>query len=785
MYKLVKSLTIATAGLFSASAHAVDCSSLSSWSASQVYTGGDTVQTSGSAYSANWWTQGNDPVTNSGPSGSGQPWKSLGACDTGGSNQNPVANANGPYSGTVGSNIAFSSAGSSDSDGQIVSYSWNFGDGASSSAASPAHVYTAAGNYTVALTVTDDDGASSTASTSATISGGTSGGCNGLPAYSAGQSYSAGQHVSNVNKEFVCNVAGWCSSSAAWAYEPGVGAHWQDAWSEVGDCSGNAAPSADANGPYSGTAGSAISFSSAGSVDPDGQIVGYSWSFGDGGSATGANPTHTYANPGNYTVTLTVTDNSGASGSGTTTATITSVGGNLDPVANANGPYSGIVGASIAFSSAGSQDADGNIVSYAWSFGDGANSSATNPTHAYASAGNYTVSLTVTDDEGATNTISTTATINTSNPPTGNKKVVGYFTEWGVYGRNYHIKNLVTSGSADKLTHIVYSFGNVQNGECKIGDSYAAYDKYYDAGTSVDGTSDTWDAGALRGNFNQIRKLKAMYPNIKVVWSFGGWTWSGGFGQAAANAQAFADSCYNLVNDARWSDVFDGIDIDWEYPNACGLSCDSSGPAAYTTLIAALRARFGNQLVTSAIGAGSAKLNAADYGPAAQYLDFYMLMTYDFFGAFDADGPTAPHSPLTGYAGIPIADFHSDNGVQLLKSFGVPSEKILLGIGFYGRGWTGVSQSAPGGAASGAAQGTYEAGIEDYKVLKNSCPATGVVAGTAYAYCGNNWWSYDTPATIQGKMNYVNQQGLGGAFFWEFSGDTANGELIQAISDGL
>jgi chitinase len=70
-------------------------------------------------------------------------------------------------------------------------------------------------------------------------------------------------------------------------------------------------------------------------------------------------------------------------------------------------------------------------------------------------------------------------------------------------------------------------------------------------------------------------------------------------------------------------------------------------------------------------------------------------------------------------------------------------------------------------------------------VLKNTCPATGVVAGTAYAYCGNNWWSYDTPATINGKMNYVNQQGLGGAFFWEFSGDTSNGELIQAISDGL
>lgn len=109
----------------------------------------------------------------------------------------------------------------------------------------------------------------------------------------------------------------------------------------------------------------------------------------------------------------------------------------------------------------------------------------------------------------------------------------------------------------------------------------------------------------------------------------------------------------------------------------------------------------------------------------------------------------------------------------------------MLGIGFYGRGWTGVTQSAPGGTATGAATGTYEAGIEDYKVLKNSCPATGTIAGTAYAHCGTNWWSYDTPATIGTKMTWAKNQGLGGAFFWEFSGDTTSGELVNAISNGL
>ncbi|MEU5507966.1 glycoside hydrolase family 18 chitinase [Streptomyces fungicidicus] len=373
-------------------------------------------------------------------------------------------------------------------------------------------------------------------------------------------------------------------------------------------------------------------------------------------------------------------------------------------------------------------------------------------------------------------------------PPTGDKVKLGYFTEWGVYGRNYHVKNLVTSGSAAKITHINYAFGNVVNGQCKLDDSYAATDKAYTADQSVSGTADTWDQ-PLRGNFNQLRQLKAKYPHIKVLYSFGGWTYSGGFGQAAQNPAAFAKSCKQVVEDPRWADVFDGIDIDWEYPNACGLTCDTSGPAAFKNLSQALRTEFGNDyLITAAItadGSAGGKIDAADYGGAAQYLDWYNVMTYDYFGAWDKAGPTAPHSPLNSYNGIPKEGFNSAAAISKLRAKGVPASKLLLGIGFYGRGWTGVSQAAPGGTATGPATGTYEAGIEDYKVLKNSCPATGTVAGTAYAHCGNNWWSYDTPATINTKMAWAKSQGLGGAFFWEFSGDTANGELVGAIDGGL
>ncbi|MFJ9926312.1 glycosyl hydrolase family 18 protein [Streptomyces misionensis] len=406
----------------------------------------------------------------------------------------------------------------------------------------------------------------------------------------------------------------------------------------------------------------------------------------------------------------------------------------------------------------------------------------------------YSYSVQARDTAGQTGPVSAAVAVHTTGgggttpPPTSGKIKMGYFTDWGIYGRNYNVKNLVTSGSAAKITHINYAFGNITGGKCAIGDSYADYDKAFTADQAVNGVADTWDQ-PLRGNFNQLRELKAKYPNLKVIWSFGGWTWSGGFADAAKDPAGFAQSCYDLVNDPRWADVFDGIDIDWEYPNACGLTCDTSGPAAFKNVVAALRAKFGSgKLVTAAVsadGSNGGKIDATDYAGAAQYLDWYNVMTYDFFGAWDAKGPTAPHSPLTSYSGIPQAGFTTADAIAKYKAAGVPAAKLLIGIGFYGRGWTGVTQDAPGGTATGPATGTYEQGIEDYKVLKSSCPVTGTIAGTAYAHCGSNWWSYDTPSTIAGKMSWAKTQGLGGAFFWEFSGDTSDGELVNAISSNL
>ena len=153
-----------------------------------------------------------------------------------------------------------------------------------------------------------------------------------------------------------------------------------------------------------------MAFDGSGSTDPDGTIVSYEWDFGDDTTATGAAPDHTYDTPGLYTVTLTVTDNNGATNTDTTTADITDAP-NTPPVADADGPYTGTAGTAVAFDGSGSTDPDGTIVTYEWDFGDDTTGTGAAPDHTYDTPGLYTVTLTVTDNNGATNTDTTTADI--------------------------------------------------------------------------------------------------------------------------------------------------------------------------------------------------------------------------------------------------------------------------------------------------------------------------------------------------------------------------------------
>lgn len=139
-------------------------------------------------------------------------------------------------------------------------------------------------------------------------------------------------------------------------------------------------------------------FDASASSDPDGTIADFTWDFGDGQTATGANPTHTYSTPGTYQVRLNVTDNLGA-GSVVTNAVAASAP-NQAPVAALTSTCAGF---NCSFDGSTSSDPDGSVSSWVWDFGDGQTGTGKTTTHTYTSAGSYTVKLTVTDDKGVSN----------------------------------------------------------------------------------------------------------------------------------------------------------------------------------------------------------------------------------------------------------------------------------------------------------------------------------------------------------------------------------------------
>jgi PKD repeat protein len=244
-----------------------------------------------------------------------------------GGNEPPVAD----FTFTTNDLTVYFTDASTDPDGTIVGWDWDFGDGNTSTQQDPTHTYAAGGTYTVSLTVTDNDGATDSVSKPVTVT------------------------------------------------EP------------------NAPPVAD----FTFTTSDLTANFTDASTDSDGTIVSWLWNFGDGNTSTVQNPSQTYAAGGTYTVTLTVTDDDGATDSVSKPVTVTEPP-NIPPTASFTYTINGLT---VNFTDT-STDPDGTIVSWLWNFGDGNTSTLQNPTHTYATGGTYTVTLTVTDNDGATDTAS-------------------------------------------------------------------------------------------------------------------------------------------------------------------------------------------------------------------------------------------------------------------------------------------------------------------------------------------------------------------------------------------
>jgi len=334
-----------------------------------------------------------------------------------------VADAGGPYTGTVCNSVSFS--GSASGGCSPYSYSWDFGDGGSGSGPSPSHQYTADGTYTVTLTVTDDASDTDTDTAAVTISttplvaeaGGPYSGFESDPIDFFG-SASGGCLPYSYSWNFGDGETGTGQSPSHSYDDPGTYTVTLTVTDDVGTtdidtatCMVESIPVvADAGGPYQGCVGQAVQFS--GSASGDAPPFTYNWDFGDGNSGSGQNPTNIYSAPGTYSVVLTVTDSNSNSDTDMATATIVECG--EDPIANANGPYGGIVNQAVQFT--GSAFSGEPPYSYEWDFGDGGSSTVQSPTHVYSSVGTYDVTLTVTDDDGKTDTDETTATISIGNP---------------------------------------------------------------------------------------------------------------------------------------------------------------------------------------------------------------------------------------------------------------------------------------------------------------------------------------------------------------------------------
>ncbi|MCM3661188.1 glycosyl hydrolase family 18 protein [Georgenia satyanarayanai] len=405
-------------------------------------------------------------------------------------------------------------------------------------------------------------------------------------------------------------------------------------------------------------------------------------------------------------------------------------------------------------------------------------------------------------------------------------RTLGYFPAWAsADSHNYEFADLVSTGAADDLTHLNYAFGNVTTDlVCDIssevvpedgvdpgepeGDPENDYLRLIEADDAVDGVADD-PAQPLAGNFNQLRKLKERYPDLKVLISLGGWTWSDNFSAAALTPESrerLVDSCIDLYLDGNLpvhgeqggpgvaAGIFDGFDMDWEWPAADGEH-PSPNPEVDRENFLALMELFRDKLDERSAADGEEYLLTA-FAPAgsprnvggwtdprlAAVVDFLNVQGYDFHGGW-VPGRTGHQGNLHPYEWPDGSSANwglaADNVLEAYRAAGYRDDQLLLGLAAYGLGWEGVSDPTPGATASGALPGTNYSVLRD--VGEEYFDETAVAA---YRWDGDAWWSLDTPRTVTAKADWIADAGLGGAYFWDIAGDYDN-ELGSALAGTL
>ncbi|MEU5852377.1 glycoside hydrolase family 18 protein [Saccharopolyspora shandongensis] len=370
---------------------------------------------------------------------------------------------------------------------------------------------------------------------------------------------------------------------------------------------------------------------------------------------------------------------------------------------------------------------------------------------------------------------------------------VGYFTSWSVYD-SYFLRDV--DKVADRLTHIVYCFGAIDATtlRVKLGDPWADVEMGYSSARSVDGVADV-PSQALKGHFNQLRKLKARHPHLRVLVALGGPGQQAQFAQAAATAQSRAAFVSSVVDVFLHGNVpglpvgaaagiFDGFDLDWEFP----LAADT---ANLTALITECR----SQLDVFEIEFCRPDLELTAWVPAnKQWATYWSDAELDKFSfivvqGYDLHGPWEGTTNYTSALDTDYPDktwFTCHQAVTLWLSKGVSARDLVLGVPFYCNGWANV---APGPNGDGLWQpGT---GISSGSMYRAVVAARGVMSrkvgmgASKYNAAGRIFYSVDDAGVMADKAAYLVNKGLGGFAAWELRGDTPDAVLLSTLSAGL